>query len=116
MPPHCGNAAPRGWLIGCVPDFLLALLDPGPKLILHDPEFRYLDDLTLFGRIDPGDTLTGPRVFYIACPVPLQPVDVDWVVQDSRSTIPLPPDCGVVPEPAIGRLDLLRAVCGIRTK
>jgi len=66
--------------------------------IVDDAEFRHVGDDPLLRRIEPRHPLAGRGVLDIAEPVPDQPADVEFVVEQAGAALRVAPDGRVVPE------------------
>ena len=66
-------------------DLALPGLHPLPKLPFDDPVFGDLGDDKRFRRVQSRDTAAGGRVLHIAQPIPHQPADVEFVVEQART-------------------------------
>ncbi len=76
---------------------LLTVLDPVPELVIDDSELRQVDDLALLPVPDAGDALAGPRIFDIGGAVPLDPADIDGVVEEAGAAVELLQAEGIAP-------------------
>src|SRR5262249_15157070 len=83
----------------------LAGLHASPEVVADDSQLGDLDGLALVGRVYPGGAPAGARVLDIGGPVPLEPTDIEPVVEQPRAAIDLPTDGGVSPRPATGSGD-----------
>ena len=91
-----------------MPHLLLARLHAIPELLVDDPQLRHLGDLPLLARVRPGDALAGLRVLLVGAPVPLEPADIEGIVEDAGAALDLAADGGVAPGAAAGPGDMLR--------
>ena len=61
----------------------LTCLDRLPEIVADDPQLGHLDHHPLPGIVEPRHSLAGRRVLDVAQPVPDQPAEVKFVVQDA---------------------------------
>src|SRR5262249_24773272 len=89
------------------PDDLLPLFCAAPQLVGDDAEVRDLDAFPFLRRVWAGDPVPGARVFDIGAAVPVEPADIERIVEDTGAALRLAPQGGVAPGAAAGAQDTL---------
>src|SRR5580704_5796849 len=78
-------------------DFLVSRSYGAPESIVHDPQVRDVRHHPVRLRVQARHTPAGGRIFDIAEAIPDQSSDVEFVVDNTGSTLYVPPDRRIIP-------------------